>query len=196
MFFYLILMAANFCFARCKFCKCGLFWESSSPKSPPSSRYNISSNLHIATFSKKRYFLRKKDCELSLHSVPSYDAQNRQLHFTKKGAVQLWRPFGKWWCFTLPGGFDTLPNFDSQPIPLPAMLPSFGTNFKHHQHSSIDSMLSILLSDNKILDNHSTLGQYFRWEVYPEEKRLLGSTAIFYNPNAKMLKVPVTAITP
>ena len=83
-FFYLILMAANFCFARCKFCKCGLFWESSSPKSPPSSRYNISSNLHIATFSKKRYFLRKKDCELSLHSVPSYDAQNRQLYFAKK----------------------------------------------------------------------------------------------------------------
>ena len=72
-FFYLILMAANFCFARCKFCKCGLFWESSSSKSPPSSRYNISSNLHIATFPKKRYFLRKKDCELSLHSVPSYD---------------------------------------------------------------------------------------------------------------------------
>ena len=31
----------------CKICKRGLFQESSSPKSPPSSHYNISSNLHF-----------------------------------------------------------------------------------------------------------------------------------------------------
>ena len=41
-------------------CKCGLFWESSSSKSAPSSHYNISSTLHIATFSTKDFQLKWK----------------------------------------------------------------------------------------------------------------------------------------
>ena len=48
----------EFLLAQCKFCKCGLFWESSSPKSPPSSHYNISSNLHIKTFPNKDFQLK------------------------------------------------------------------------------------------------------------------------------------------